>query len=240
MATVSSTPYWWQEAPPISVPRVPVAAKCDVVIVGAGYTGLSAALTLARAGRQVQVFDRQRPGEGASTRNGGIASGNLRPSYRQMLRRFGLARASAIQAEAKAARQGLAGLISPAGIDGGFQPTGRFTGAATPAEYEALAREADLLRKTLKIDAYAVPRAEQKSVLGTEFYEGGMVRRDIGGLNPAKLHRGMLSAAQQAGAVVHGETAVCGLAPRNAAVTVQTAAGWVPAGRVAVGTTRQT
>jgi len=236
MATVSSTPYWWQEAPPISVPRVPVAAKCDVVIVGAGYTGLSAALTLARAGRQVQVFDRQRPGEGASTRNGGIASGNLRPSYRQMLRRFGLARASAIQAEAKAAREDLAEFIRREGIDCGFQLTGRFTGAATPAEYEALAREADLLRKTLKIDAYAVPRAEQKSVLGTEFYEGGMVRRDIGGLNPAKLHRGMLSAAQQAGAVVHGETAVCGLAPRNAAFTVETARGWVQADHVLVGT----
>src|SRR5215471_4479747 len=111
MATVSSTPYWWQEAPPISVPRVPVAAKCDVVIVGAGYTGLSAALKLARAGRQVQVFDRQRPGEGASTRNGGIAIGNHRPSYPQMLRRFGPAPASAIQAEAKAAREDLADFI---------------------------------------------------------------------------------------------------------------------------------
>jgi glycine/D-amino acid oxidase-like deaminating enzyme len=83
---------------------MPVQGRCDVVIVGAGYTGLSAGLTLARAGRQVQIFDRQRPGEGASTRNGGIASGNLRPGYRQMVRRFGAARANAIQAEAKAAR----------------------------------------------------------------------------------------------------------------------------------------
>ena len=236
MATVSSTPYWWQEAPPLCLPQAAVAAKCDVVIVGAGYTGLSAALTLARAGRQVQVFDRQRPGEGASTRNGGIASGNLRPSYRQMVRRFGLARTTAIQAEAKAAREDLAKFIRREGIDCEFQLTGRFTGAARPGEYEALAREADLLRKTLKIDAHAVPRAEQKSLLGTDFYQGGMVRHDIGGLHPAKLHRGMLAAAQKAGAVVHGETAVCGLAPRNGGFAVETARGSVAADHVLVGT----
>jgi glycine/D-amino acid oxidase-like deaminating enzyme len=220
----------------MSLPFTAVAAKCDVVVVGAGYTGLSAALTLARAGRQVQVFDRQRPGEGASSRNGGIASGNLRPSYRQMVRRFGQARATAIQAEAKAAREDLAEFIRGEGIDCAFRLTGRFTGAAKPAEYEALAREADLLRTTLKIDAYAVPRAEQKNVLGTDFYAGGMVRSDIGGLHPAKLHRGMLAAAQKAGAVVHGETAVHGFVLRNGGFVVETARGSVAANHVLVGT----
>src|SRR6266480_4108078 len=63
---VQSMPFWWEDAPPLSPPQMPVQGRCDVVIVGAGYTGLSAGLTLARAGRQVQVFDRQRPGEGAS------------------------------------------------------------------------------------------------------------------------------------------------------------------------------
>src|SRR6478672_6669938 len=167
-AMVPTTPFWWEDAPPLSPPRVAVQARCDVVIVGAGYTGLSAGLTLARAGRQVQIFDRQHPGEGASTRNGGIASGNLRPSYRQMVHRLGAARAAAIQAEAKAAREDLALFIKREAIDCEFRLTGRFTGAANPSEYEALAREADHLRKTLKIDAYAVPRAEQKSVLGTD------------------------------------------------------------------------
>ena len=80
---VKSTPIWWEDAPPVSVAPQPVAPSCDVAIVGAGYTGLSAAITLARAGRQVQVFDKMRAGEGASSRNGGIASGNLRPSLRR-------------------------------------------------------------------------------------------------------------------------------------------------------------
>ena len=52
-------------------------ATADVVIVGAGYTGLAAALTLARAGRDVIVVDAGVPGFGASTRNGGqVGSGN--------------------------------------------------------------------------------------------------------------------------------------------------------------------
>jgi glycine/D-amino acid oxidase-like deaminating enzyme len=233
---VASKPYWWEAAPPVSLPRADVQAKCDVVIVGAGYTGLSAGLTLARAGRHVQIFDRQRPGEGASTRNGGIASGNLRRSYRRMAAKFGKARADAIQAEAKAAREDLGRFIGDEALDCDWKLTGRFTGAAKPSEYEGFAREADLLRKSLGIDAYAVPRAEQRGVLGTEFYHGGLVRHDIGGLHPAKFHRGMLELARTAGATVHGETAVLRFAARNGGYEVETDRGKVQASHVIVGT----
>jgi glycine/D-amino acid oxidase-like deaminating enzyme len=213
-----------------------VVGKCDVVIVGAGYTGLSAGLTLARGGRHVQIFDRQRPGEGASTRNGGIASGNLRPSYRQMVAKFGEARANAIQAEAKTAREDLGRFISDEAIDCEWKLTGRFTGAAKASEYESLAREADLLHKNLGIEAFAVPRTEQRSVLGTEFYHGGLVRNDIGGLHPAKFHRGMLELARKAGATVHGETAVLGFAPKNGRFEIETSRGKVQADHIIVGT----
>ena len=233
---VQSTPYWWETAPPSAPPQVAVRSKCDVVIVGAGYTGLSAGLTLARASRDVQIFDRQRPGEGASTRNGGIASGSIRPSYRQMVRRFGKARAAAIQFEAKAAREDLAAFIAHEAVDCEFQLTGRFTGAAIASEYEGLAREADLLRKELKVEAYAVPRSEQHGVLGTEFYHGGQLRNDIGGLHPAKLHHGLLRLAQDAGALVHGETAVLGFVQKAGGYEVETARGRVQADHVIAGT----
>ena len=60
---VKETPYWWEAAPYQSVLRRPFKT-CDVAVVGAGFAGLTAALILARAGRSVQVFDKQRPGEG--------------------------------------------------------------------------------------------------------------------------------------------------------------------------------
>jgi glycine/D-amino acid oxidase-like deaminating enzyme len=232
----SNEAYWWLGAPLTTITPAPVAAECDVAIVGAGYTGLSAAITLARAGRSVQVFDRQRPGEGASTRNGGITSGNLRPSFAQMSQRFGEARATAILAEGKAAREDLYRFIAEEKVDCDFNLTGRFSGAATPGYYDTLAREADRLHNTLGIEAYAVPRGEQRQYLGTNYYFGGSVRMDIGGLHPAKLHAEMLRLALAAGVTVHGETAVLGFRQEGERYEVTTARGLTRARDVIAGT----
>jgi glycine/D-amino acid oxidase-like deaminating enzyme len=233
---IRSDPYWWEAAPPTTLPREPIRGRSDVAIVGAGYTGLSAAITLARAGRSVQVFDKMRPGEGASTRNGGIASGNLRPSLDELSKKFGEATARAIIDEAKVAREDLADFIQREGVDCEFAITGRFAGASSPGDYERLAREADMLAKTTGIEAYAVPRSEQRTYLGTDFYHGGAVRSDIGGLHPAKLHAGMLRLAREAGAIVHGETAVLGVQSEGLDYTVETARGSVRARHVITGT----
>jgi glycine/D-amino acid oxidase-like deaminating enzyme len=204
----SNDAYWWKAAPLTRLPERPVEPTCDVTIVGAGYTGLSAAITLARAGRSVQVFDKQRPGEGASTRNGGITSGNLRPSNDELARRFGAQDAAAILEEGKAAREDLYRFIADEKIDCDFALVGRFNGAFVSKDYDRIARDADHLHKTLGIEAFPVARTEQRSYLGTETYHGGAVRMDIGGLHPAKFHAGMLQVALDVGVVIHGETAV--------------------------------
>ena len=233
---ISGQVYWWREAPVGSEPQQPADPACDVAIVGAGYTGLSAAITLARAGRSVQVFDRQKPGEGASTRNGGIASGNLRPSHATLVRRFGEAGAEALQREAKLAREDLARFIADERIECDFALTGQFKGASASGDYEGLAREADRLRQMLGIEAYAVPRAEQTACLGTDYYRGGAVRMDIGGLHPAKFHAGMLRVAKEAGASIHGETAVGRISPEGAGFLVEPARGLVRAREVILAT----
>lgn len=228
--------YWWEQAPFASRPVQPVDPTSDVVIVGAGYTGLSAAITLARAGRSVQVFDRQRPGEGASTRNGGIASGNLRRSHSELVRLFGAPRAAAIALEAKAAREDLGRFVAEENIDCDYTLVGRFYGAAAPGDYENLAREAEQLNRDTGVESYPVTRSEQRGVLGTDYYHGGSVRMDIAGLQPAKLHAGMLRVAESAGAVMHGETAVLGVRPEGDGFVVDTARGAVRARDVIVGT----
>ncbi|TDR93130.1 NAD(P)/FAD-dependent oxidoreductase [Enterovirga rhinocerotis] len=227
--------YWWEAAPIASPPQKPVDPTCDVVIVGAGYTGLSAAITLARAGRSVQVFDRQRPGEGASTRNGGIASGNLRPSSGELAKTFGEERARAIEAEARTAREDLARFIAEEEIDCDFALVGRFAGASAAGDYEGLAREAERLAKT-GIEAHAVPKSEQRGYLGTDYYHGGSVRMDIGGLHPAKFHAGMLRVALAAGVVVHGETGVLSFRQEGDGYRVETSRGVVTARDLIVGT----
>lgn len=229
-------PFWWEDAPPRSLPAKAVEAKSDVAIVGGGYTGLSAALTLARAGRSVQVFDRMRPGEGASTRNGGIASGSIRPGYREMIAKFGEARATAIQLEARAAREHLAELIRSEEIACDFAVTGRFTGASNTADYDALAREGELIGKAIGVEIQAVPRSEQRAFLGTDFYQGGVIRMDIGGLHPGKLHSELLRLALAAGVKIHGETAVTGVRSNGDGFEVETARGRVRAAQVITGT----
>ena len=182
--------FWWEEAPLAALERKPVPPTADVVIVGAGYTGLGAAIRLARAGRWVQVFDKQHPGEGASTRNGGITSGNLRPGQAELVRRFG---------EDARERDPDRGEGRPRGslpLHRGGEDRVRlchlraFQRRLRARDYERLAREAEMLNRTLGIEAYAVPRSEQRALLGTEFYHGGAVRMDIGGLHPAKFHAG--------------------------------------------------
>ncbi|MGE0767673.1 MAG: NAD(P)/FAD-dependent oxidoreductase [Hyphomicrobiaceae bacterium] len=233
---IRNEPYWWEAAPPSYLPQAEVLGRCDVVVVGAGYTGLSAALTLARAGRSVQVFDRMRPGEGASTRNGGIASGNLRHSFAEHERRFGRERAEGIDREGKLARDDLHRFITEEKIDCDFKLTGRFTGASQQKDYDNLAREADRLGRTLGIDAFAVSRAEQRDAIGTDFYHGGLVRKDIGGLHPAKFHAGLLRLALEAGARVHGETPVAGMRSDGSGYEVETSRGRIRAADVIVAT----
>src|SRR4051794_17050354 len=227
--------FWWMAAPLRTLEQVPVPPAADVVIVGAGYTGLSAAIRLARAGRSVQVFDREHPGEGASTRNGGITSGNLRPTLSELRQRFGDQRASALVAESRAAREDLYRFIAEEKIACDFALTGRFGGASAPSDYEKLAREAEMLNRTLGIEAHAVPRTDQRSMLGTDYYFGGAVRMDIGGLHPAKLHQGMLDLAIAAGATVPARTAVLGIRSDDDGFEVKTARGTVRSRDVIVG-----
>jgi glycine/D-amino acid oxidase-like deaminating enzyme len=214
----NSEPYWWQGAPLTQLAQRPIEPTCDVAIVGAGYTGLSAAITLARAGRSVQVFDKQKPGEGASTRNGGITSGNLRPTRENLEYRFGVPAATAILEEGKEARADLYRFIADEKIDCDFALVGRFNGAFARRDYDGIAREAEHLHRALGIEAYPVERTEQRNFLGTDTYHGGAVRMDIGGLHPAKFHAGMLRVAMEAGVPIHGETAVTDIK--------ETAAGW--------------
>ena len=68
-ADFKTTPYWWDAAPPRALDPPALPREIDVAIIGSGYTGLSAALTLARAGRGVHVFDAQHPGYGSNIRS---------------------------------------------------------------------------------------------------------------------------------------------------------------------------
>lgn len=229
-----STPFWWEHAPVRPVPRQALADNIDVAIVGAGYAGLSAGLVLARAGRSVAAFDAMSPGEGASSRNGGITSGNIRPSFGAIARQFGEDKALAIEAEGKIAREFLYDFIRSEQLDCDFQHTGLFTGAVGYDQYETMARGAETLAKRLGIEAWGVPHREQYDYIGTDFYRGGTVRTDIGGLHPAKFHSELLRVALAEGVTVHSNTPVTSIERNGSGYRVTTPSGAVQARQVLV------
>src|SRR5471030_2409440 len=83
-------PYWWDAAPRPALPEIALPARIDVAIVGSGYTGLSAALTLARGGRSVLVLEKDRAGFGASTRNAGFIGRTFKHSFPSLIEEHGL------------------------------------------------------------------------------------------------------------------------------------------------------
>ncbi len=222
---IKTTPFWWEAAEPEYISSAVVPTEGDVGIIGAGFAGITAALLLARAGRNVVVFDSMRPGEGASTRNGGICSGNVKYSFKSLIQTAGLEHAKAIFSEGIEARKALSDFIFHEDIDCDFSPVGRFDGANSHRDYEALEIETDLLNKHLNFGAEMITKNDQYKYIGTDVYSGGRFRPDVAGLHPGKFYKGLLQKALDAGVTVLNKTKVIGLEEEAKKFVVQTPFG---------------
>lgn len=229
-------PFWWEAARPSALDEQPVETSCDVAIIGSGYAGLHAGLTLARAGRSVQVFDKDVPGFGASSRNGGMVAGTTKFRLSTLIESEGEDKALALYREGLEAEAWLKGFMASEKIDCQFENHGRFTGAYRPGDYEVLSREADAVTKHFDRAIYSVPKAEQRAQIGSDVYHGGLVQEDMCALHPALYHRDLLSRALAAGVVVHGNCGVSGFTREGKDFRVETARGAVTSRELLVAT----
>ncbi len=228
-------PLWWDDRKRIALPEPVLPQKVDVAIVGGGYTGLSAALTAAHGGATVVVFDAEDPGDGASSRNGGMVGDRLKPSFPTLEKTFGTERAKALMAEPTNAVDYLERLIIDLGIECDFGRMGRYYPAANPAHFRAL--EAALQAEQAArgdIDATMVSRDEQAQFLASPLYAGGRLQTRTGGLHPARFHDGLIDAARNAGVVIASRTAVLGLEEEDDFIRLDTGLGYLNAGRVLI------
>ncbi|HEY9568494.1 MAG TPA: FAD-dependent oxidoreductase, partial [Thalassobaculum sp.] len=161
-----TTPYWWERTPRPQLDRPALPKTVDVAVIGSGYTGLCAALEVARGGRSTLVLDAEDAGWGCSSRNGGQISTSIKPGYDELARRHGAAAAYAILKEGHNALAWIEDFVRREGIDCDFRVPGRFHAAHNPRQYEALARAIGTQPQGLEVPAHVVPRAEQRRELG--------------------------------------------------------------------------
>ena len=231
-----STPYWWERTPrpDLGSPALPDAV--DVAIVGAGYTGLAAALQVARGGRATVVLDAADAGWGCSSRNGGQISTSVKPDLATLARRHGAGAAARIIREGHNALAWIEAFVAEEGIECDFRVPGRFHAAHSPRAYERMARAIAHQPEGLEVPAHVVPRAEQHRELGTDTYFGGVVFERHASLDPGRFHQGLLERARAAGAVVVPHCPVTGIERCGAGFTVATALGAVQARDVVIAT----
>jgi glycine/D-amino acid oxidase-like deaminating enzyme len=234
---LKTDPYWWEDFAAHQGQPAALPADCDVVVVGAGLTGCSAALTLAKAGQNVVLLDAERPGYGASTRNGGMIGGGYRLSLAEMSAKYGEETAHRLLVESHVDSLEFAvSRIRDEGIDCDYHQYGRFRGMWNKGEYDATARGLDDLRKLVPVRIDMVPPQRQRDEIGSDLYSGGMLLHDHGGVHPGKYLNGLLQAAQRAGASVFGHTLVDAVTPAGSGFEVQSDRGTVRAGAVLMAT----
>ncbi|MEM7438859.1 MAG: FAD-binding oxidoreductase [Pseudomonadota bacterium] len=234
--TLVETPYWWDHAKPL--PDLPPAPpqRVELLIVGAGFTGLSAAIHAARAGAQVCVVDAGLPGQGASTRNGGMAGAHPRLSLKDTAAIWGMDTAQALFNEAEPAFDHLQTLMDDFAIDCDYQLTGRVQLAWTRADairQESMA--ADMAEGT-NFSVEFVPRDRLGSHINTDQYFGALYYPTHAGLHPRKLYDGMLNAALSLGVTIVPHCPIWDITRQGASFTARHSGGTIAADKVILAT----
>jgi glycine/D-amino acid oxidase-like deaminating enzyme len=227
----------WQEniAAPV-LREQPFPAKVDVLIVGAGYTGLAAARETAAHGRSTLVLDAGAAASGCSGRNGGQVAYSLKPSFKTLSARHGEKRAFAICQEGREAVAYLRSMAASAELDCDWRERGCFYGAHTPRHFTSMAREAEHQPKGLEQRITVVPRAEQRREIASDFYHGGCVYPDDASIDPMRLSLALLRRAQDSGASLREHCAVKSIRASGAGFEVLTSEGVVGAGKILLAT----
>ena len=203
-------PWWWEAAEPQDRGAT-LPDRVSVAIVGGGYAGLSAALTLRRLGHEVAVLDAERIGWGASSRNGGMVSGGLKVASTGLAARYGEDQARRITQAAAASFPFIEDTIAREQIDCDYVRCGRYVGAWSRGHYDAMAKKAAWIADLTGLPTAMIPKARQREFLGSDQYEGGMAAAATGSLHPGKYARGLAAAASRAGALLVGGVRVQGV-----------------------------
>jgi len=176
--------------------------RVDVAIIGAGFTGLSAARSLARGGASVAVLESQTIGWGASSRNGGMVLTGLKLPAATLISRYGKEATARMYAASLESIDFVEKLVREENIACDFARTGHLEVACKPKHLDDFRRSAETIARDFGHQQSLIPKDQLRSEIGSAIYHGGLVDDSSAGVNPARYVAGLARAAERAGAAV--------------------------------------
>lgn len=213
---------WQAQATPPTIEAHRLPAEAEVVIIGAGYCGLSAGRVLGKAGQSVVVVERDPLGFGASTRNGGMVLPELKAGPSTLEAKYGSI-GRQVYREVNDAFDHTESLIANEQIDCDYRRDGQLYLAHNHTHVAPLQAMAAEHGSELGEPVFWVPRDELAAEIGSTEFFGGVVLERSGGLHPAKYHTGLARLALESGVEIHD---------RTTAISIERVRGTTPRYRV--------
>ena len=229
--------YWLDTASSFTgASPLPVEGRADVVVIGGGFTGLSAARTLAKGGADVRVLEAGGIVTQASGRNGGHCNNGLALDFSSVARQLGTERARELYRAFDSAVDLVEEIIHAEKIDCDFVRSGKLKLAAKPEHFEKMLRAQEVLFREVDADTMAIRRDDLGSEIASARYHGGLLYKRSAMMHMGRFGVGLADAAVRAGARIHQNATVTAIDRINGAYRVSSSAGAVHAEKVLIAT----
>jgi glycine/D-amino acid oxidase-like deaminating enzyme len=180
----------------------PLPETVDVAVIGSGFTGLSAARTLAQHGARVAVLEAENIGWGASSRNGGMVLTGLKLGVNKLISMYGRELTQRMYAASLETIDCVEKIVIEEKIDCDFSRCGHLEVACKQKHFDDYARQADVIAREFGHTLRVVQKDQLGAEIGSSIYFGGMVDEVSAGCNPARYVAGLARAAMRAGAEI--------------------------------------